>query len=612
MCGVCGIIDFKGAVVEEQLRKMMKKMHHRGPDDDGIFLKYNIGLGFVRLSIIDLSILGHQPMISNDERYILTFNGEIYNYIELREELKGDFNFTSNTDTEVLLAAFIKWKEKCLDKLNGMFVFLIYDQLEKKLFGARDRYGIKPFYYTFNEHRFIYASEIPPILEILNTNPSPDNQTIFDYLVFNRTDQAEQTFFENIKKLQHGNFFYLDINSEVGKISSIRWYDLEDKLINSFADKNDFKETFTSAVKLRLRSDVPVGVCLSGGIDSSSIVSIISQTLNHPEINTFSAVYGNNKKGDESNFIKQYEGLLNNMYFTFPSALTLFNDKENFVKAHGEPVPSTGPYAHFKVMELAKDHVVVTLDGQGADEELAGYHYFFGFYFKELLFKLRIIKLIQEIFFYSAKHKSMYGLKAWIYSLLPANTKLTLRITEKGYLDDTFNAAYKKNNKIVDTLYNANSLNKALINHFEFKLEHLLKWEDRNSMWFSLESRVPFLDYRIVEMTLSLPSELKINHGSTKYILRESMRGLVPEMIINRKDKVGFATPQDEWFREEFFVRYIKDILTSAEFSNRKIINPEIAYKMFNDHIKKKLNISNEIWKWINLHLWFQMFIERK
>ncbi len=612
MCGICGFVDFENSIHIDSIRKMMSRMKHRGPDDEGVFLDETIGLGFVRLSIIDLSKAGHQPMFSQDGRYIIIFNGEIYNYIELREELRNQFEFRTNTDTEVLLAAFIKWKEKCLERLNGMFAFVIYDRVNGNIFGARDRFGIKPFYYTLNENKFVFASEIPPILEILKVKPNPENQSIFDYLVFNRTDHSSNTFFEGIFKLPHGHYFLLNLNTDKpGNIVFKRWYNLEEKLGKPFQNEHEYKELLTSSVKLRLRSDVPVGVCLSGGLDSSSIVSIISKSLNQPEISTFSAVYKKGSYGDESEFINEYKPYLKNMYFTFPDASTLFKDKENFISAHGEPVPSTGPYAHYKVMELAKEHVVVTLDGQGADEELAGYHYFFGFYFKELLYQLKLARLVSETIHYLHNHKSTYGLKAWLYSMLPSGAKSSLRVSEKGYLNQEFIYAYKENNKVVDSLYNARTLNKALLNHFEYKLEHLLKWEDRNSMWFSLESRVPFLDYRLVEKTLSLPSDMIVKKGMTKYILRESMKGLVPEKIVKRKDKLGFATPQDEWFREREFKEFIYLILNSNEFASLKIINPVIALRLYNDHIEKKINISNEIWKWTNLYLWFQKFIEK-
>ena len=232
--------------------------------------------------------------------------------------------------------------------------------------------------------------------------------------------------------------------------------------------------------------------CLSGELDSYSIVFILLHGFQKKDLHTFSAFYTKGQIGDESEFINEFAPLIQNMHFTTPSAETLFNDLYNFVKAHGEPVPSTSPYAQFKVMELAKDHVVVTLDGQGADEELAGYHYFFGLFFKDLLHNAKIIRLSSEIFHYLINHRSIYGLITFLFFLLPANLRSKVRIAEKGYLTLDFAYDFALNNSVADTIYASNTLQDALIDHFEYKLEHLLKWEDRNSMWFSLESRVLF------------------------------------------------------------------------------------------------------------------------
>ena len=284
MCGICGIIKFnKKAVQEEEIARIMRRMKHRGPDDEGIFIEDNIGLGFVRLSIIDLSILGHQPMFSFDGRYVIIYNGETYNYKELRKELSAKgYNFRSNTDTEIVLYSFIEWGQDCLNKFNGMWAFAIYDRVLKKLFCSRDRYGIKPFYYYMDNDQFIFASEIPSILSVLNKKPSANNQVIYDYLVFNRTDQTEQTFFDGIKKLQHGCSISFDIKGQSKLVEVQKWYDLKSRLSDTegFSSPEEYRELFSSAVGLRLRSDVPVGVCLSGGLDSSSIVSALLKDYN--------------------------------------------------------------------------------------------------------------------------------------------------------------------------------------------------------------------------------------------------------------------------------------------------------------------------------------------
>ncbi len=609
MCGICGIIDRRPANVDgTRLEKMLRSMKHRGPDDEGTFIDQNVGLGFVRLSILDLSPAGHQPMVSKDGRFVIVFNGEIYNYIELREELIAlGHTFSTRTDTEVLLAAYRQWGEECMHRFNGMWAFMIYDQQEKSLFAARDRFGVKPFYYHLDEQEFIFASEIPPILEIRNQKTEADEQAIFDYLVFNRTDQTESTFFKGIRKLQHGHCLSISNN----QVNIRQWYNLRAQLKKPFQTPMEYKEAFSSAVGLRLRSDVPVGVCLSGGIDSSSIVGTLLKDHDKKDLNTFSAVYGKGKRGDESHFIDEFKPWLNQMFYTYPDAGTLKKDLQDYVKAQGEPLPSTGPYAQFKVMEIAKGRVVVTLDGQGADEQLAGYHYFFGFFFKDLLSKGRILTLTDEIIHYLKNHKSIYGLKTMAYFLLPKSMRTKLRVNEKGYLFPEFIEKYKSGNTIAGNLYGSDNLHEALLDHFEYKLEHLLKWEDRNSMWFSIESRVPFLDYRLVERTLSLPATDVIRKGMTKYYLREAMKSVIPEKIRLRMDKIGFMTPEDEWFRTPEWQKIIVDILQSQSFKGRNIINSELAVEQYKKHLRQEINISKEIWKWINLELWFRTFIDK-
>src|SRR5690606_12824728 len=312
MCGIAGIVQFNNESPKEaSLKEMMRQMKHRGPNDEGVFVEGAVGLGFVRLSIIDLSPDGHQPMVSGDGRYVLVFNGELFNYLELRKELQEQgVVFKTKTDTEVLLNAYIFWKEDCLDHFNGMWSMVIYDRQEQTIFASRDRYGIKPFYFIQNEDYFAFCSEIPPLFSLLKDKPQPNFQSIFDYLAFSRTDQTQDTFFQEVKKLQHGTKLKL----HKGKISMSPWYNLKDKVSRaaSFKSPQEFRKLFSSAVGLRLRSDVPVGVCLSGGLDSSSIVSTLLEDYNKQDLETFSAVYKKGQVGDEKEYINEYKPLLKN------------------------------------------------------------------------------------------------------------------------------------------------------------------------------------------------------------------------------------------------------------------------------------------------------------
>jgi asparagine synthase (glutamine-hydrolysing) len=607
MCGICGIINFDNKPVEEgSLHTMMKTMKHRGPDDEGLFTENNIGLGFVRLSIIDLSLNGHQPMIDDSGQFVIILNGEIFNYIELRQELvfKG-YHFKSDSDTEVLLYSYIEWGKGCLDKLNGMFAFSILNKKDKSIFLVRDRFGVKPLYYYQDNNSFIFCSEIPPILNVYNQKNEPDYQSIYDFLVYNRTDQADTTFFRNIRKLSHG--CYIEIKNK--KVVKNKWYSLREKLNYPALQPKEYLEMLSSSIQLRLRSDVPVGVCLSGGIDSSAITSILYNKFQLNDIHTFSAVYGNGEKGDETEYIGEYSTTLRNMYFTYPTAESLFDDQMSLVKAHAEPFPTTGIYAQYKVMQLAHGNVKVLLDGQGADEQLAGYHYFFGYYFKELFEKLRWLRLVSEIKHYLKNHKSTYALKSFGYLYLPHRIGVNYKENNCA-LHSSFKDKIGDSSESLNSLIHSTTLNEALINHFEYKLEHLLKWEDRNSMWFSIESRVPFLDYRLVEATLSQQSDLIINKGNTKALLREAVKDFVPEKIRTRKDKVGFQTPEDVWFRKDLYKDFIYDLLDSGSFKNRNLIDNKYAISLYKRHLANEINISKDIWKWINLELWFQEYID--
>jgi asparagine synthase (glutamine-hydrolysing) len=602
MCGICGIVGFNGQSVNgSSLRQMLKSMKHRGPDDQGIYINNNVGFGHVRLSIIDLSLAGHQPFSSKDNRYVLIYNGEIYNYIELRELLKSKgYSFFTNTDTEVLLNAYMEWGESCLDRFNGMWAFVIYDTVTNKIFGARDRYGVKPFYYFNDGTFFLFASDIPPILCQFNKKPLPNKQIVFDYLAFSRTDHTEQTFFESIKKIQHGHSFTL--NTHTGEFRIKKWYNLPQRIKEPFTSSEDFLQALQSSIILRLRSDVSVGVCLSGGLDSSSIVSLLTSSLNQEKINTFSAVYRMNHRANEKEYIDLVDA--KQKYFTYPTEDDFINDLPRLIHAQSEPFPSSAIYAQFKVMELAKKYVTVLLDGQGADEYLAGYHYYFGYYFFELLKNHQYLNFIKQITEHFKNYSLDIGIEYLLYLLAPRFLKELIIGDKISLLGRNTFRQYIKTTAVIDDLHKAKSVNEACFNHFEYKLEHLLKWEDRNSMFFSLESRVPFLDYNIVERMIAGPTDQKIHNGFTKAILRDAMKGRLNDSIRLRKDKVGFATPEDIWLRSEGFRK-----LCSEAISSKNGISYEfIESNNIDSNMKILLRDPRSSWKWINLYLWEKQF----
>ena len=586
---------------------MMRTIKHRGPDDDGVFVKENIGLGFVRLSIIDLTLAGHQPMFSTDKRYVILLNGEIYNYIELREELqRKDYIFRSGSDTEVLLNSFIEWGESFLHKLNGMFAFVILDTLANELFAARDRFGIKPFYYYHDQNQFIFASDIPPILTIVDHEREPEDSVIFDYLVFNRTNHSKKTFFRNIQKLQHGH----TLTVKPGMVNIDRWYSLPDQIshYNSipFSDK-DFLHEFKSSINLQLRSDVPVGTCLSGGLDSSAITALVLNNKQDVDLHSFSAVYRKNQKGDESEYIAEFKEKNLKLHYTFPTDESLLEDINDFIVTMSEPFPTTSIYAEYKVMELAKNYCTVLLNGQGADELLAGYHYFYGYYFRDLMKSNSWGKFLNEVFQYTITHKSIYGLKTLGFSMSPRSLR---HFKNHDFMDqDFYNDFYNKTNSLFDVFYKSKTLKEFLINHFEYKFEHNLLWADKTGMKFSLETRFPFLDHNLVEKTLSIPTDNYIKNGYTKVIMRNALKGILPEKIRMRKDKVGFSTPEADWFKNKKLQAILEDVIESDSFKGRGYFNVKQCKKEFKS-FQNYNKYNPEFWKWINLELWFRSFID--
>ncbi|MCX9076233.1 MAG: asparagine synthase (glutamine-hydrolyzing) [Candidatus Methanoperedens sp.] len=590
---------------------------HRGPDDEGHYINNSIGLGHRRLSIIDLSPAGHQPMCNEDGNIWITYNGEIYNYLELTLELKEKGHvFKSGTDTEVIIHAYEEYDQEFLHKLNGMFAFAIWDDRKKKLFCARDRFGIKPFYYYLDERRFHFASEIKAIITDITIERNPNDKIIYDYLAHDLLDHTEDTFFKGIKCLLPAH--YLVIEDSV--IKQKRYWDLDPT--NNQNEANDeeytrkFFELFKNSVKLRLRSDVPVGTCLSGGLDSSSIACIANDLLkeltNEPQQKTFSSCF-DEKEYDEREFINlvlDKTGAEGN--FIFPNGNDLFDLIEDIIRNQDEPFVSTSIFAQWHVMKLAKyKGVKVILDGQGADELLAGYYDYYYSFFADLIKTLKFIKLIKEINLYSKYHhySKINALISVIFYLSPNFLKKKFKYLErkKGWLNSEFVKANKKDESSVSK-YN-NNLNNHLYDVLRTGLPSLLRYEDRNSMAFSIESRVPFLDYRFVEFIFSLPNNQKIDNGMTKVILRNAMKDILPENVRNRKDKMGFVTPENIWFRT-FAKDKIVEIIRSKRFIQRKYFNILEIKKEFEAHCNGEKNIGSTIWRWINLELWMRMFID--
>lgn len=569
MCGIAGILgpDTKN-VTAKRLQKMTDALQHRGPDEEGFWInaEQRVGLGHRRLAIIDVSNAGSQPM-HYLRRYTITYNGEIYNYIELKETLiKKGYCFTSDCDTEIVLAAYACYGKDCLQYFDGMFAFAIWDQQEQTLFCARDRFGEKPFYYTYlsKHNEFVFASEMKA-LWAAGVHKKMDNEMLLNYLTLGWVQNPvnkQQTFFEEIISLPPSHYLLYKLQGESQPYLEVKSYwniDKESQITNNSEDfvKHHFLELFTASVKRRLRSDVAIGSSISGGLDSSSIAAIVNKLMNGAEKQkTFSAVFPGFER-DESKQIAEITKQFNiDNYKVTPGANDFIDDFEKLIYHQEEPFQSSSIYAQYKVYELAKyKGVTVILDGQGADEIMAGYSKYYHWFWQEKIAGCYWKEASNEI--KSAKQNGQqikWGWKNYVAAFLP---RLAINQLQKDY--------YKKQSEHPDLTYDffSHNYNKTKIfrspvtrlndilyfNTMQFGLEELLRYADRNSMAHSREVRLPFLNHELVQFIFSVPSSFKIKKGFTKQILRISMNDLLPASIVWRKDKVGFEPPQKQWMQ---------------------------------------------------------------
>lgn len=604
MCGLAGIFSQKGISSNdiEAVKCMCERLKHRGPDDEGLFHNENCVLGHRRLAIIDLSTAGRQPFVSDDNRYHLIFNGEIYNYIELRKELQHlGWQFRTNTDTEVLLKAFQQYGDACLSRFNGMFAFVIYDSQKQSLFLARDRIGIKPFYYFIADSTLYFASEIKSLLTVPSLRTSVNYQSVFDYLVFNRTDILDETFFNGITRLPKGCHATFDKNG----FQITRWWNPED-YVDNYSQKRpedlltSIRELLVSAAQLRMRSDVRVGSCLSGGLDSSILMGIL---FSHYELEhdypTFTASFPGHPI-DET----QYVFDLNKKYAfknfrTFPTAEKAYKNLKDFIYSNDEPTTNPSFYSQYEVMRLAREcGVTVLLDGQGGDENFAGYQYFHGFYWNGLLREKKLLQLGAEMLKSVLRRQDRSAYQTFLFQVLPGFQRKRLLLRTVPYVHPDFFYEYIQTSRIYNEFFENDGLNSSIVRHFQYKLEHLLRMEDRNSMAFSLEARVPYLDHRLVEYTLGVPAKLKIKNGETKYLQKSALNQYTVPEILNRTDKIGFGTPGDNWMRTEIW-------------QNMTETNYHLLTEIFPDIFKKNIPLPQsgfDRWKINQLAMWSDIF----
>ena len=622
MCGIAGILA-RRRVNKQAVKAMTDQMHHRGPDGEGIWESSDgrIILGHRRLAIIDPTPAGSQPMVSDDGDYILTFNGEIYNYLELATHLKTlGRKFKSKSDSEVLLQGYAEECEAILKSLNGMFAFVIYDARRKKLFCARDRFGEKPFLYVHSPDFFAFASEYKALFSLAEVNRGIEIERLLTFLHEPRLglEDERETVFKSIRQLLPGEYLTIDTMSFEIKVE--RYWSLEKKeefeglQIDEAA--NQFKSLLSDSIKIRMRSDVPVGSCLSGGLDSASIVCLNRETLGPLEnYNVFTGRFPDTKS-DEWKYAREIIKATHvRSHVVTPSPVGFLAELPDFMWHNELPVGSASQYAQWCVFRLAKEEgVTVLLDGQGADELLGGYEQYFQAYLstrraagtynvnEEMAIRSR----------YPAAHLTM---KQDILSRLPGGVRYHLaNLFNKGS-DFRFGLtpdAHDKLKKFDSNLYSRSlMLNECLReDSFHAHLPTLLRYGDRNSMAHSREVRLPFCDHRIAELSFSLAPHILMGDAQTKRLLRESMKGILPEAVRTRWNKQGFLPPQEEWFNTDL-IDWVEEIVTSASFLERGFWNVSWWRAAVRRMRRGERHLAWQLWRPAICESWYRFVVDR-
>ncbi|MGP9537838.1 asparagine synthase (glutamine-hydrolyzing) [Brachybacterium sp. AOP43-C2-M15] len=619
MCGIAGTYGF-GADTEGIARRMSSALAHRGPDGEGLFADGETGLAHRRLAIIDREH-GAQPMTTADGRYTIVYNGETYNYLELRAELEElGHSFRTDSDTEVLLEAHAEWGTAAYDRFNGMFAFAIHDAETGTVTIARDHFGIKPLYYWIDPAagegapRVVFGSEVRSLLAARVFEAAPDHRAVYRYLKFRIQDDDSQTFFAGVSRLMSGEV--LEIRPDGTEVTSFTRLQEELREIAARPSRaydqsvvDEYRERFQESVRLRLQSEVPVGTSLSGGLDSSAVAAVIARQLREQpgdegysavgsRQNTFSAVFPNSSNDEEryvDALLDDYRGQITSHKIR-PRPDAFLEDLHDFVRTQEEPIISTGPYAQYAVMREASDHVTVLLDGQGADEMMAGYNPYFYVYLRQLRRQKRFKELASEI----------AGSRDILRKL--ARTKFSGRtsVPIEALLNSGFVADHsgEKVSSVQDDLKE-----RLLEDTFRASLPSLLRYEDKNTMRFSIEGRVPFVDKELLKFLFSLDESAIIHDGWNKRILRESMDGILPDMISQRRNKIGFTTPEGEWFRS--IAPQLREVFASESFASRPFFDAPSVLALFDDYIAHPENHGTLMfWRLLNVELWMRTFFD--
>ncbi len=625
MCGIAAILRMDGQTVERPvLERMAASLVHRGPDEGRVCISGPVGLGFRRLSILDLSPSARQPMTTEDGRLVLIFNGEIFNYVELREELTSrGHRFRSTGDTEVLLRAYQEWGRDCLPKLNGMWAFVVHDRRRGVLFGARDRFGVKPLYRYRSGPVLFWASEIKAIRASGAYREAIDWETAANFLRHGRLDDGDGTFYAGITQIPAGTGFEVD---GAGRTSTWRYWSLDHLPAADIRDPvSTFGELFEDSVRLRMRSDVPLGVCLSGGLDSSSIICAtarLKQQVDAPEQNPLLAFCYMPPEFDEEKYINEILGQTGAHLKRLETNPTLLWERlPDVLRYQDEPVHSLSAVVGSELMRLAASHGIrVVLNGQGADETIGGYFSYFMDYWRELLVGGRVGKAWGEIQDYAAAHErnvsglmlaSLRNAGLWQLNQMSPYRRLARSWRRRSARRDRWlvpELAGRTSPAAVRTDAGLNAVLKHSVTTWPLPL--YLRVEDRNSMAHSVEARLPFLDYRLVSLILQLGSEWKMRGGANKFLLREAMRQRIPEVVRVRKDKMGFPTPTRKWLEGELYGP-VRELLESQEVRERGIYNVPAILQDLEAHRRREIDASDRLFDVAQFELWTNMLKSR-
>jgi asparagine synthase (glutamine-hydrolysing) len=630
MCGIAGIFNYNGQRVDEELlRGMTRLLAHRGPDDEGAYInngpRCSIGLGHRRLSIIDLSNAGHQPMSNEDETIWIVLNGEIYNFKELRQELltKGH-HFRSKTDTETVIHLYEEEKEHFVNRLNGMFALAIWDSHINALVLARDRVGKKPLYYAFSNNQLLFASEIKSILLNKGIDRDIDFEALDDYFTF-QCIAAPKTIFKKIRKVRPGHI----LMCSAGKVKEEEYWDVRFDRLDGESEDNYRQKLLCmveDAVRCRLESDVPLGAFLSGGVDSSVVVAVMSEIAKKPVITA--SIGFHDKRFNELDFshlVAQQYNTIHHEHIVEPNVLEMV---KKFIGYFDEPFADASSIPTYYVSEMTRRHVTVALSGDGGDEVFAGYR---RYYYDRLENKLRAIPEFLRRYIIGTAAK-IYPKGDWMPRFLRAKTLLTnLSLpAAKGYMNtrstikyDMKNALYSKELKtkigaydpffVLDYYFKRARTDDPLsrIQYVDIKTyltDDILTKVDRMSMANSLEVRSPLLDYRLIEFVATMPSSLKLKGRESKYILKKSVKSKLPPQILKRK-KMGFAVPIEQWLRKEI-KQIAREILFSSQTISRGYFNQKYIEKIWNAHMSGQRNNSTQLWCLLIFELWHRNYID--